>query len=155
MVSSCRKEMPALDRLQATLGGQDFEVVAISIDCDGPDAIKQFYAEAGIRHLAIHIDTTGKVGFALATMGLPATLLINRQGQELGRLIGPADWDAPDTVAYLRSVMARKQGSTGSQTEQVFDHIEFIVSLHCVQRSALPSNISKPAGKQPRPPYPG
>ncbi len=116
----CRKEMPTLDRLQAALGGQDFEVVAISIDCDGPDAIKQFYAEAGIRHLAIHIDTSGKVGFALATMGLPTTLLINRQGQELGRLIGPADWDAPDTVAYLRSVMARKQARPGSQAEQVF-----------------------------------
>lgn len=106
----CRKEMPTLDRLQAALGGPDFEVVALSIDRGGPEAVKKFFAETGIQHLAIHVDTTGKAGFALATMGLPTTLLIDRQGQELGRLIGPAEWDAPDTVTFLRSIIAEKQG---------------------------------------------
>ena len=80
----CRKEMPTLDRLQATLGGSDFEVVALSIDRGGAEVVKKFYTDIGIQHLSIHIDSSGKAGFALATAGLPTTLLIDRQGQELG-----------------------------------------------------------------------
>lgn len=114
----CRKEMPTLDRLQAVLGGPDFEVIALSIDRGGPEAVKKFYAETGVQHLAIHVDATGKAGFALATMGLPTTLLIDREGQELGRLIGPAEWDTPDTVDFLRSIVAEKQGRLDPQKEQ-------------------------------------
>lgn len=102
--------MPTLDRLQATLGGSDFEVVALSIDRGGAEVVKKFYTDIGIQHLSIHIDSSGKAGFALATAGLPTTLLIDRQGQELGRLIGPAEWDAPDMVAFLKSIIARKEG---------------------------------------------
>ncbi|CAN7621830.1 TlpA family protein disulfide reductase [Agrobacterium genomosp. 3] len=101
----CRKEMPTLDRLQATLGGADFEVVALSIDRSGPEAVKTFYAETGIQHLAIHVDATSKAGFALASFGLPTTLLVDRQGQELGRLVGPVEWDAPDMIAFLKSTI--------------------------------------------------
>ncbi len=106
----CRKEMPTLDRLQASLGSPDFEVVTLSIDRGGPEVVKKFYAEIGIQHLAIHIDTSSKAGFALATAGLPTTLLIDRQGQEIGRLVGPAEWDAPDMIAFLKSIIAQKQG---------------------------------------------
>jgi thiol-disulfide isomerase/thioredoxin len=105
---SCRTEMPALDRLQAELGGPNFEVVTLSIDRSGPEIVKKFYAESGIQHLAIHIDPSNKVGPALAMAGLPTTLLIDRQGQELGRLIGPAAWDAPDMIAFLKSIIAQK-----------------------------------------------
>ncbi|XNO42102.1 TlpA family protein disulfide reductase (plasmid) [Sinorhizobium meliloti] len=101
----CRKEMPTLDRLQAAMGGDSFEVVALSIDRGGAEAVKKFYAEIGIQHLAIHVDTSGQVGFALATAGLPTTLLIDAEGRELGRLIGPAEWDAPDMVAFLKSIV--------------------------------------------------
>ncbi|RTL91473.1 TlpA family protein disulfide reductase [Ancylobacter aquaticus] len=105
---SCRKEMPMLDRLQAELGGPYFEVVTLSIDRGGPEVVKRFYAESGIQHLAIHIDTSNKVSPALAIAGLPTTLLIDREGQELGRLIGPAEWNAPDMVAFLKSIIVPK-----------------------------------------------
>lgn len=105
----CRDEMPTLDRLQAALGGDNFEVVALSIDRGGVDAVKKFYAEIGIQHLAIHVDTSSQVGFALATAGLPTTLLIDAEGRELGRLIGPAEWDAPEMVAFLKSVIERER----------------------------------------------
>jgi thiol-disulfide isomerase/thioredoxin len=106
----CRKEMPTLDRLQATLGGPDFEVVALSVDRRGPDVVKKFYGDVGIQHLSIHVDTSSKAGFALAATGLPITLLIDRQGQEIGRLVGPAEWDAPETVEFLKSIISQKQG---------------------------------------------
>jgi thiol-disulfide isomerase/thioredoxin len=104
----CRREMPTLDRLQAALGGNAFEVVALSIDRGGADAVRKFYAEIGIQHLAIHVDTTSQVGFALATAGLPTTLLIGAEGRELGRLIGPAEWDAPDMVAFLKTIIDKE-----------------------------------------------
>lgn len=104
----CRKEMPTLDRLQAKLGGPDFEVVALSVDRGGPGLVKKFFAETGVTHLALNIDTSAKAMFALGTVGLPTTLLIDREGREVGRLIGPAEWDAPDMVDFIRGRIAAK-----------------------------------------------
>src|SRR6266516_4014786 len=67
----CREEMPALDRLQALLGGPDFEVVALSIDRNGVDAVRKFYAEVGVRNLAIHLDPSGRSIRELSTVGVP------------------------------------------------------------------------------------
>lgn len=104
----CRKEMPTLDRLQVALGGTSFEVVALSIDRGGADAVRKFYVETGIQRLAVRVDTSSQVGFALATVGLPTTLLIDGGGRELGRLIGPAEWDAPEMVAFLKSTVEQQ-----------------------------------------------
>jgi hypothetical protein len=104
--------MPTLDRLQATLGGPDFEVVALSIDHGGADVVKKFFADTGVKNLAIHIDPSGEAGFALATAGLPTTLLIDREGREMGRLIGPAEWDAPDMIGFLKPILSSQTGAT-------------------------------------------
>jgi thiol-disulfide isomerase/thioredoxin len=103
----CRKEMPALDRLQAQLGGDLFQVVALSIDRAGAAAVQKFYAEVGVRHLSFFIDVSGRAGSSLGLIGLPGTLLIDRQGREVGRLIGPAEWDSPEMLAFLQSQIAR------------------------------------------------
>ncbi|OAP35196.1 redoxin [Sinorhizobium glycinis] len=105
----CREEMPTLDRLQATLGGDKFQVLALSIDRGGVETVKKFYDEIGIQHLAIHVDTSSQVGFALATAGLPTTLLIDAESRELGRLIGPAKWDAPEMVTFLKSIVEKER----------------------------------------------
>ena len=107
----CRREMPSLDRLQGLLGGADFEVVALSIDRSGIETVRKFYADVGIRKLSIYIDSSGKATRELATVGVPATLLIDRAGRELGRLVGPAEWDEPDIVQFLKRVIAQKTGS--------------------------------------------
>ena len=99
----CRKEMPTLDRLQAQLGGPDFQVVALSMDRAGPDVVKKFFAEIGVRNLALEIDPSSKAMFALGVFGLPTTVLIDRKGQEIGRLVGAAEWDAPEMLDFIRS----------------------------------------------------
>lgn len=98
----CREEMPTLDRLQARLGGPDFEVVALSIDHDGIAAVRKFYREIGIKHLRIYIDPTTEATARLNVLGIPATLLIDREGREIGRVLGPAQWDAPEAVETIR-----------------------------------------------------
>jgi thiol-disulfide isomerase/thioredoxin len=101
----CRAEMPTLDRLQAELGGDRFEVVALSIDRAGVGVVRKFFDEIGIEHLRIFVDDTMKISRDLKIFGLPATLLIGPDGRELGRLIGPAEWDAPDMIAFFRTTI--------------------------------------------------
>ncbi len=105
----CRKEMPTLDRLQAKLGGPDFEVVPVSID-QGDFAlflIEEFFREIGVKHLRIYIDTTGQAASKVGSIGLPVTLLIDREGRELGRLIGGAEWDSPEAIALIERHLSR------------------------------------------------
>ena len=108
----CRREMPSLDRLQGILGGSDFEVVALSMDRSGIEVVRKFYAEVGIRNLAIYNDRSSKAARELGTVGVPATLLIDRESQELGRIVGPAEWDEPDIVEFLRRTVSQKTGAT-------------------------------------------
>ena len=104
----CREEMPALDRLEAKLGSSAFQVVPLSIDRGGLEKVKQFYRELSLGALPIYVDETGKASQQLATVGIPTTLLIGPEGQELGRLVGPAKWDSPEMIALLQ----RHTGST-------------------------------------------
>jgi len=97
----CRQEMPALDRLQARLGGDGFEVVAISLDRGGIAKSRRFFDEIGVEHLKLYSDATSKVSAALAVVGMPTTLLIDRDGREIGRLAGPAEWDSPEAVEMI------------------------------------------------------
>jgi len=102
----CREEMPALDRLQAKLGGERFLVVALSVDQQGPAIARRFYAETGIKALPLYIDPTAKAAFTVDATGLPASLLIDRQGREIGRHLGAVKWDDPDVVQRLRRSIA-------------------------------------------------
>lgn len=117
----CRKEMPTLDRLQAALGSERFQVVALSIDRGGMAAVQKFFAETCVRHLAFFIDATGRAGSNLALFGLPGTLLIDPEGGEVGRLIGPTEWDSPEMIAFLESQIARpgaRRANTLQPTER-------------------------------------
>ena len=98
----CRKEMPALDRLQAQLGSDDFLVLPLSIDRAGLPAVKRFYEELGLQKLGIYIDASGAASRVLAAPGVPTTLLIDRDGREVARKMGPAEWDGPEMVGLIR-----------------------------------------------------
>ncbi|MFW8594426.1 TlpA family protein disulfide reductase [Cribrihabitans neustonicus] len=102
----CREEMPTLDALQARLGGDDFLVLPLSIDRAGIPVIRQFYEEIGIRHLGMYLAEDIRAMMAVAAYGLPTTILIGRNGRELGRLVGPAEWDSRDAVAQFQTIIA-------------------------------------------------
>lgn len=109
----CREEMPALDRLQQQLGGSGFEVVALSIDTGGIGAVKRFYDEIGVRSLKMYLDPSMQATGPLRVVGLPTTLLIDREGRERWRKIGPAEWDAARIVESLRLRLRESAGSGG------------------------------------------
>jgi thiol-disulfide isomerase/thioredoxin len=109
----CRGEMPDLDKLQAQLGGKNFEVVALNIDRGGIDAPKKFLAETGATHLGLFHDPSGNAFSDLRVVGMPTTLLLNRNGKEIGRMIGPAKWDSPDAVRLIKAAIAEGQTTAG------------------------------------------
>jgi thiol-disulfide isomerase/thioredoxin len=109
----CREEMPSLDRLQAKLGGDDFEVVAVDIDTTRLERRRAFLKEAGVSSLGFYADPKAEVFQVLKkagkVVGLPTTLLIDGQGCELGVMPGPADWASEDAMRLI-SAAKRTQG---------------------------------------------
>ena len=103
----CVHEMPSLDRLQQDLGGDDFQVVAISVDQGGEDQVRRFFQSQGLSDLEVYTDPSGRVAAAFGTPGLPTTVVIGRYGSWLGTLVGPADWAGPDARALLRHFLDR------------------------------------------------
>lgn len=104
----CRKEMPDLEALQKDLGGPDFEVVALSVDKKGAEASAAFLKEVGAESLAVYTDTELVSLPAMQAIGLPATILIDRNGKEAARLLGPAAWHSAEAIAMVRALMAEK-----------------------------------------------
>lgn len=99
----CRKEMPSLDRLQAAMGSSRFEVVPLSIDRGGLDAVRPFFAEIGIQNLGIYLDQRGAIMVAAALRGLPTTILVDASGREVRRWVGPKEWDSAEAINEIRA----------------------------------------------------
>lgn len=103
----CKLEMPSLDRLQAQLGSKDFTVVALSTDRTGRKEPAAFLAKAGIKNLALYNDETAEASIKLKADGLPLSVILNADGEEVARLIGPAQWDSPEAISVVRSFFAK------------------------------------------------
>jgi thiol-disulfide isomerase/thioredoxin len=107
----CRKEMPALDELQAKLGDKDFEVVAVNIDTRDLEKPKTWLRDAGIKSLAYFSDEKAKVFQDLKMVGkafgMPTSILIDKAGCEIATLSGPAEWASDDAVKLVRAARGR------------------------------------------------
>jgi thiol-disulfide isomerase/thioredoxin len=108
----CREEMPALDKLDTKLGGKDFQVVAVNIDKGGADKAAAFLNEIGVTHLALYTDPSGKLFATLKAVGMPTTLIVDRNGREIARLVGPADWSSPEAVKVIEAAIAARPGAS-------------------------------------------
>lgn len=101
----CRAEMPALDTLQKEKGGDAFEVVAVNVDTGDDSKPRAFLSEINVQSLGYYRDNTlalfetlKKDGLAL---GLPVTLLIDKQGCLLASMNGPAEWASDDAKRLI------------------------------------------------------
>ncbi len=101
----CRAEMPALDRLQAKAGSPDFQVVAVNVDTARLDRPKAFLDGIGVKSLTRYADPSGdafeNLRLAGKALGLPTSLLIDKDGCELGVVAGPLDWASDDTLKVV------------------------------------------------------
>ncbi|MGY3618697.1 thiol:disulfide interchange protein TlpA [Bradyrhizobium sp. USDA 10063] len=105
----CRKEMPALDALQAKLGGKDFEVVAINIDTRDFDKPKTFLKDANLTRLGYFSDAKAKVFQDLKSigkaLGMPTSMLVDANGCEIATIAGPAEWASDDAVKLITAAL--------------------------------------------------
>jgi thiol-disulfide isomerase/thioredoxin len=105
----CRKEMPALESLQAKLGGPDFEVVAVNIDTRDPEKPKNFLKEANLTRLGYFSDQKAKIfqdlkGIGRA-LGMPTSVLVDGRGCEIATIAGPAEWDSEDAIKLITAAL--------------------------------------------------
>ena len=101
----CRKEMPSLDRLNAELGGEDFAVVTLATGRNSPQGMRRFFEEEQIETLPLYQDPGQKIAREMAVLGLPITVILNREGQEIARLRGDAEWDSDSAKAIVSALI--------------------------------------------------
>jgi thiol-disulfide isomerase/thioredoxin len=101
----CRHEMPSLDRLEAELGGDSFAVVPVATGRNSVPGIEKFFAEVDVTHLPILLDPKQAMAREMAILGLPITVLIDAEGQEIARLRGDAEWDSPSAKAIIQALL--------------------------------------------------
>ena len=106
----CREEMPSLQNLQAQLGSDDFAVVTLATGRNPPQAIRRFFDEIGVDALPQHRDINQQIAREMGVFGLPITVILNPEGQEIARLRGDAHWDSPEAIALIEALLAGGEG---------------------------------------------
>lgn len=101
----CKAEMPSLNALAARFPATELSIVPISVDEAGIGAARRYYAEYRLDRLALYVDPSMDAMRKLAAVGIPTTLLLDREGREIGRLVGAAQWDSPAIVEGLARVL--------------------------------------------------
>ncbi len=105
----CRKEMPALEDLQAKMSGPNFEVVAINIDTRDAEKPKAFLKEANLTRLGYFNDPKAKVFQDLKAigraLGMPTSVLVDPKGCEIATIAGPAEWASEDALKLIRAAV--------------------------------------------------
>lgn len=101
----CRVEMPTLSALEAALGGEDFAVVPVATGRNKVAAIRRFFGEIEVDNLPILLDPKKKLSGEMGVMGLPVTVILDREGNELARLMGDADWNSESARAILTALI--------------------------------------------------
>ena len=104
----CRREMPSLHRLQEKFSPNDVKIIAIAVGRHKQEKIQSFLASIGAEGMMIRLDPKLQVSAALRVRGLPATLLLDRRGREMARLIGEAEWDTDEVVEWLSEMAQLK-----------------------------------------------
>ncbi len=102
----CRKEMPMLDALQAEFGGESFEVVTVAAGRNSVQGIRRFFDEVGVERLPILLDPQQELSREMGVFGLPITVILNSEGQEIARLRGEADWESESAKAIISALVS-------------------------------------------------
>lgn len=103
----CVAEMPALDALARRVEADRIVVLALSSDRGGAPPVERFYRDKGIRTLPVVLDPKGEAARTIGVKGIPTTLLLDRAGQERGRMEGAADWAGDAAIGTIRRLVGR------------------------------------------------
>jgi len=103
----CVRELPALAKLQHDV--PTLIIIAVSEGRENAADTDRFLKSHSAGTLRVYVDPDHAFLAALDAFGLPLSLLIDRKGMERAKAVGPAEWDDPDAVAYMRTVIGEKR----------------------------------------------
>ena len=102
----CREEMPGMQKLYERMKGENFEMIAISIDKDGKKAVAPFVKELGLT-FPVLLDVEQQAAVPFHITGVPETFLVSPDGIILHHLVGPTNWDRPEIGDALKALTRR------------------------------------------------
>ena len=102
----CRAEMPQLADLQTQMGSEDFQVVTIATGRNPRPAMEAFFDEIGVDNLPLHADPRQGLARNMGVLGLPVTVILDREGLEIARLQGDAHWNSDSAMAIITALIA-------------------------------------------------
>ena len=97
----CVRELPALAKLKSSVASGRFDVVAVDVGRGTAADARMFLDSHDAKSLDTYVDSNLALLRAFGAFGLPLTVLIDPQGREIGRAVGPAAWDTPEAIAYF------------------------------------------------------
>jgi thiol-disulfide isomerase/thioredoxin len=102
----CLMEMPALDHLQAAFSPNDLVVIPVSIDRGGPHQAAPYISHMNIHAMTPYFDKSNSIGRQLNASRIPMTVVIGRDGNEIGRFVGTAEWDSSEAKSLMKYFIA-------------------------------------------------
>ncbi len=103
----CKQEMPSVQRLFNKMKGKKFALLAVSVDRTSTDSLKKFMKENGYTFPVLH-DKEGQVSNMYGVMGIPTTLIINKKGEIVDKVVGAKEWDSADVISQLDGLISKK-----------------------------------------------
>ncbi len=101
----CKEEMPSIEALWQQSKEKDFIFLTICVDYAGAKGVREFIGKYGYR-FPVLLDPAGKSLDLFEINRIPATLMIDKHGRMVGRVIGPRDWSSPEVVSLLDQMLS-------------------------------------------------
>jgi peroxiredoxin len=100
----CRVEMPAMEALYRSMHLKGLEIVAVSVDQQGPAVTRPFQEAMGLSFPILH-DQDYQVGLTYGARTLPMTFAIDRKGIIRQVVFGSRDWNSPEARRGIAEVL--------------------------------------------------
>ena len=100
----CVAEMPSMEKLYQELKGEDFELLAISVDESGAEAVTPFIEKHNLG-FPVLLDTKGEIKNLYQATGIPESFIIDKDGMIVEKIIGPRDWADSSAIRYFRNII--------------------------------------------------
>jgi len=102
----CVDEMPSMEKLYQKFKGENFEILAVSIDEPGLKAVAPFMKKSGLTFPAL-IDSEGTIKTVYGITGIPESFIIDQQGILIKKIVGPVDWAATNVFRFFSELIQK------------------------------------------------
>ena len=106
--SPCVKELPSIDSLAKSVSQENIKIYAVSQDRAGNKIVPAYFQKLNLKNLTIYLDNQGSLMAAFKTPVLPTTVIIDKNGMEVARLVGGINWDSQEVISYLKKISTEK-----------------------------------------------